>query len=122
MTEAELDQLVAQIGEEILGKLTRKTLTGAEGLGLADTVCPGCTQRCAQTCETKTRKIISCGADRISASEKLTRIAPEIASLIDHTLLKPEATADEVTKVCTEAKKYSFASVCINPYWVPLVA
>ncbi len=122
MTEAELDQLVAQIGEEILAKLTRKTLTGAEGLGLADTVCPGCTQRCAQTCEAKTRKIISCGADRISASEKLTRIAPEIASLIDHTLLKPEATADEVTKVCTEAKKYSFASVCINPYWVPLVA
>jgi deoxyribose-phosphate aldolase len=45
-----------------------------------------------------------------------------IASLIDHTLLKPEATAADIRKVCEEARKYGFASVCINPYWVPVVA
>ena len=122
MNPAELDQLVAQIGEEILTRMSLKKLDRAEGLGLPGSVCPGCTQRCAQTCEAKTRTIIACGADRVSASEKLTRVAPEIASLIDHTLLKPEATEAEIKKVCAEAKKYSFASVCINPYWVPVVA
>jgi deoxyribose-phosphate aldolase len=46
----------------------------------------------------------------------------EIASLIDHTILKAEATRQDVLKVCAEAREYSFASVCVNPYWVPLVA
>jgi len=44
------------------------------------------------------------------------------AAMIDHTLLRPEATAEEIRKVCAEARKYGFASVCINPYWVTLVA
>lgn len=38
---------------------------------------------------------------------------------IDHTLLKPEATQDQIGKLCQEAKQYDFASVCVNPYWVP---
>ena len=45
-----------------------------------------------------------------------------IARLIDHTILKPDAVREEVRKVCAEALKYSFASVCVNPFWVPLVA
>ena len=45
-----------------------------------------------------------------------------IAALIDHTLLRPEATAADIHKVCTEARHYRFASVCVNPYWVRLVA
>jgi deoxyribose-phosphate aldolase len=46
----------------------------------------------------------------------------EIASLIDHTILKPEATADDVRRICAEARQHGFASVCVNPYWVSLVA
>lgn len=38
---------------------------------------------------------------------------------IDHTLLKPEATQDQIEKLCQEAKQYDFASVCVNPYWAP---
>lgn len=38
---------------------------------------------------------------------------------IDHTLLKPEAMQDQIEKLCQEAKQYDFASVCVNPYWVP---
>ncbi|RKD29476.1 deoxyribose-phosphate aldolase [Thermohalobacter berrensis] len=41
---------------------------------------------------------------------------------IDHTLLKPEAVEEQIKKVCEEAKKYNFASVCVNPYYVPLVS
>jgi len=44
------------------------------------------------------------------------------ASLIDHTLLKPEATREDILKICREAKEHGFASVCVNPYWVSLVA
>jgi deoxyribose-phosphate aldolase len=45
-----------------------------------------------------------------------------IAALIDHTLLKPEATEADIRKVCSEARQYGFATVCVNPYWVRLVA
>ena len=45
-----------------------------------------------------------------------------VARLIDHTVLKPEATRAQVQQVCQEALTYSFASVCVNPYWVPFVA
>ncbi|MFE8703217.1 deoxyribose-phosphate aldolase [Cytobacillus sp. FJAT-54145] len=41
-----------------------------------------------------------------------------IAKLIDHTLLKADATKDQITKLCDEAKEYTFASVCVNPTWV----
>lgn len=44
------------------------------------------------------------------------------AKLIDHTLLKPAATRADVQKLCDEAKKYGFASVCINPVWVSFAA
>jgi len=43
------------------------------------------------------------------------------ARLIDHTLLKPEATADQVTQLCREALKFGFANVCVQPYYVPMV-
>jgi deoxyribose-phosphate aldolase len=45
-----------------------------------------------------------------------------IARLIDHTILKPEATRAEVKSVCAEALRFEFASVCVNPFWTSLVA
>ena len=47
--------------------------------------------------------------------------AKEMAGLIDHTLLKPVATSKDIIKLCAEAKKYDFAAVCVNPFYVPLV-
>jgi deoxyribose-phosphate aldolase len=44
----------------------------------------------------------------------------EITAWIDHTLLKPEATAAQVKKLCEEARQYHFATVCVNPVYVPL--
>jgi deoxyribose-phosphate aldolase len=133
VTQTELDKLVAQIGEEILTRIapTLDTSWAAaapppnrkkpEGLNLPDQVCPGCTQRCPQTCAHNTKEIIAAGADRVSASDRLTKIDPSIAALIDHTILKPEATRTDIIKICREARQYGFASVCVNPYWVPLV-
>lgn len=124
MTQAELDILVAQIGEEILARAGAAAAPASkqrEGLNLPDQVCPGCVQRCVQTCARNTKEIIAAGADRVSASERLTKIDPSIAAMIDHTILKPEATRTDILKICREARQYNFASVCVNPYWVPLV-
>lgn len=44
----------------------------------------------------------------------------DMASIIDHTLLKPEATSRDIEQLCDEAKTYGFAAVCVNPCWVPL--
>ena len=124
MTPADLDALVAQIAEEILARVPAAASAApkGEGLNLPGAVCPGCTQRCPQTCSRNTQQIIAAGADRVSASERLTRIDSSLARLIDHTLLKPEATRSDIVKLCREARQYEFARVCVNPYWVPLVA
>ena len=48
--------------------------------------------------------------------------ASELAKYIDHTLLKPDATAAQIQKICDEAKEHHFASVCVNPSRIALVA
>ena len=49
--------------------------------------------------------------------------SPEaVASLIDHTLLKPEAAQKDIARLCEEAREFTFASVCVNPYWVRIAA
>ena len=45
-----------------------------------------------------------------------------VAAMIDHTLLKPEATPAQIEKLCAEAAEYHFASVCVNPVYIPLAA
>src|ERR1700755_534471 len=60
------------------------------------------------------------GASRVGAMPRGGAVPAHLAELIDHTLLKPEATRDEVVKLCEEAKKHHFASVCVNTTWVPL--
>ena len=46
----------------------------------------------------------------------------ELAKMIDHTILKANATQSDIEKLCEEAKEYNFASVCVNPYWIPLAS
>ena len=46
----------------------------------------------------------------------------EYNKLIDHTLLKPDATPEQILQLCNEAKEYHFMSVCVNPHYVPLAA
>jgi deoxyribose-phosphate aldolase len=120
MTSTELDQLVSQIGNEILDRVGHGSALRGEGLNIPHLVCPDCTQRCVQTCAKKAKEIVDAGACRVSASEKLTKVDPSIAGMIDHTILRPDATEADVTRICREAAQYGFASVCVNPYWVSL--
>lgn len=45
-----------------------------------------------------------------------------LAGMIDHTLLKPEATSEQIERLCQEALEFGFASVCVNPVYVPQVS
>lgn len=56
------------------------------------------------------------------SSGNVRGIDRDIARRIDHTLLRAEATEVDIRKLCAEALQYGFASVCVNPYWVPLAA
>jgi len=66
--------------------------------------------------------VISAGADRIASTLGIAPTDGRLAHMIDHTILKPEATQDEIAQLCYEARKYNFASVCINPTNVKLCA
>lgn len=86
-----------------------------------------CTQECAdgicvKTCFDRVGHVISAGAERLTSSLGGIPHDPGVAPLIDHTLLKPDATPDEIAQLCYEARKYGFASVCINPGHVKLAA
>ncbi|MES2504918.1 MAG: deoxyribose-phosphate aldolase [Myxococcota bacterium] len=47
---------------------------------------------------------------------------PSLASRIDHTVLKADATKEEIERLCAEARQYGFATVCVNSYWIPHVS
>jgi len=82
--------------------------------------CYTCTSYdCISKCLSKVDIIINSGADRIGVN-LLSEVPLNIAHLIDHTLLKPDATEEQIRKLCKEAIEYNFASVCINPAFVPL--
>lgn len=70
------------------------------------------------------RNVVRSGADRISAGVGLkdTAFDTSLARMIDHTLLKPEATKQQIEQLCAEARQFQFASVCVNPCYVKLCA
>lgn len=77
---------------------------------------------CVRTCFDRVGKVVSAGAERLSATIGALPQDMNLAMMIDHTLLKPDATPDQIAQLCFEARKYGFASVCINPTWVKLAA
>jgi deoxyribose-phosphate aldolase len=120
--QQQLDQLVRGVTEEILAYLGADKCADLCGLEIDGLICPGCDERCAERCARKTRKVVEAGATRISAGAAVGPIEADIARLIDHTLLKPEASRDDIRKLCEEALKYGFASVCVNPWNVSQAA
>jgi len=119
---AQLEQLVRAVTEEVLSYLGARGNINLAGLDLDDVICPGCDQQCVEKCARKTRAVIDAGADRISAGPTVRPAEEGVAALIDHTLLKPDATRDDIAKLCAEAAKFGFASVCVNPWNVAQAA
>ncbi len=75
-----------------------------------------------KTCFDNAGHVISAGAERLTSTVGVIPQDKRLAGMIDHTLLKPDATADKIAQLCFEARKYHFASVCVNPTNVKLCA
>lgn len=81
---------------------------------------PSC-KECSPYGKFTPEEVKSMGADRISFCNPQTGCG-QFANMIDHTLLKANATQEEIGKLCQEARQYHFASVCVNPAYVSLAA
>jgi deoxyribose-phosphate aldolase len=77
----------------------------------------GCHSVLYECCPDRIRGILDAGATRIGLHAS-GGAAGDVATMIDHTLLKPDATRQEIETLCREAAQYQFASVCVNPTWV----
>lgn len=77
---------------------------------------------CAELVPGAVREVLQSGADRVGNRLGGVVDAADIAARIDHTLLAPTATSDQIRVLCREAREHQFASVCVNPAFVPLAA
>lgn len=75
-----------------------------------------------KTCFDNAGHVVSAGAERLTSTMGVIPSDVSLAGMIDHTLLKPDATPDQIAQLCFEARKYHFASVCVNPTHVKLCA
>ncbi len=110
MNNGNLEHLIEQITDVIVTRLNSEANEQAA-------MC-GCGSECLNRCPERMQRVVDAGAARIGLVLGETSSAKDWASLIDHTLLKPEATESDIRRLCEEAARYSFASVCVNPTWV----
>jgi deoxyribose-phosphate aldolase len=112
LNPTDLQRLVEIITEEVMAAQRRAASAPAH--------C-SCHAVLYDCCPDRLRGVLDAGASRIGLHATGGAAGP-VAGMIDHTLLKPEATKQEIEKLCREAAEYHFATVCVNPAWVALCA
>jgi deoxyribose-phosphate aldolase len=119
MTAPPLDdraQLIEAITRQVMATLAAAgPLAGAA----CDACDPACVGNCAARCAPKVAEVVAGGASRITYTGDGGHVPADLARYIDHTLLRPDASAADIDRLCAEAVEHGFASVCINPTWVP---
>src|SRR5476649_1693432 len=109
MTREELQHLIDTIVSEMMAAPARP-----QGRCACHAVLDDC-------CPDRLRGVLDAGATRVGLHA--SGGAPVgVASMIDHTLLKPDATRANIEELCREAAQFKFATVCVNPTWVALAA
>jgi len=103
---ATLERILEEIGRQILEH------------GPASISGWGCSSVCIEVCPEHVEEVVQAGACRVGVRPGDSARLGGLAGAIDHTLLKPEATAAEVDRLCDEARTHRFASVCVNGTWV----
>jgi len=122
-----IDQLVEIIAERVSKKLQSMGVApeSAERVInciLSEEACVNC-GLCVEKKPDAVNNIVKSGAARIGTQTGLNaRVDEKLAHMIDHTLLKPGATKEDLKKICDEAKQFDFATVCVNSSNIPYVA
>ena len=125
VTDREIDQLVDIITSRVQARLGGSALPLAEpsvescNCSDDDEDCNGC-GFCVVRKPWSVRALEGAGAARVAAGSGVGKVDTNLAGMIDHTLLRPDAVRDDIVKLCDEARKHSFASVCVNTAWVPV--
>lgn len=112
LNPSDLQRLVEIITEEVMNAQRRNASTPAQ--------C-SCHAVLYDCCPDRLRGVLDAGASRIGLHAS-GGAAGTVAGMIDHTLLKPDATRQDIEKLCREAAQFHFATVCVNPAWVGLAA
>jgi deoxyribose-phosphate aldolase len=114
--------------EELIERITKEVLLRLQPTPAAPVrteevcfTCVGCGQ-CVTRRPGAVAALIDAGAARVSSTIGATPRQAGVASLLDHTLLKPDASYDDVKKLCDEAVKHGFAAVCVQPCHIRLVS
>jgi deoxyribose-phosphate aldolase len=109
VTAEQIEALTEAITRQILAEL---------GVGISPPC--ACHQVEGGRCPEAIRGLVDGGAERLGLTADGRVHGKGLARLIDHTLLKPDATEAQIRKLCEEADEFGFATVCINPTWVRL--
>ena len=112
LNPGDLQRLVEIITEEVMSAQRRAAAAPAQ--------C-SCHAVLYDCCPDRLRGVLDAGASRIGL-HATGGATGSVAGMIDHTLLKPDATRGEIEKLCREAAEFHFATVCVNPAWVATAA
>jgi deoxyribose-phosphate aldolase len=119
---ATIERLVEEITKQVLIALNDSRTSTPVAAGSHSPNCPDCERQGVQHRPRLVRQAMEAGASRFSATLGIQHVDGDIARLIDHTLLKPDATQAQIAQLCHEARQYAFATVCVNPTHVKLCA
>ena len=114
LDEATIERIIEQITHQVLLLIQGEAETEADG-GAAESLS-------AHNYVERVQPVVIAGADRIASTLGIMPTDGTMAHMIDHTVLKPDATQDQIAQLCYEARKHGFASVCVNPANVKLCA
>ncbi len=116
LDDATLERIIEQITHEVMVLVEEgRPDVGGEESGLE-------TQLSRRNYVDRVQPVVKAGADRVASTLGIVPADRSLSHLIDHTLLRPDATHDEIAQLCYEARKHGFASVCVNPSHVKLCA
>ena len=124
MSEADrdVDTLVDAIAKKVAARLNLDAgFDPNTPCDATDATCTGC-GFCVTRKEGVVDTLVSIGGVRFGAGAGGVKPREDLAGMIDHTILKPDATREDLKKVCEEARKWHFATVCVNASNIPLVA
>jgi len=113
---------VAHSQQALVETVVRAVLSALDsrpGLAIDPCACHNVQDGC---CPDRMSTFALAGVDRFGLRADPSVFPHGVASLIDHTLLKPEASLSDIERLCAEARQYGFATVCVNPTWVPYCA